>query len=207
MERFSRFVQAENIPNDLPTYDRTLYLFSMSNKLRLFCDRLISYPAFEYTILAFILASSLFLAIENPLDSQTSTKSIILSYLNLCMTIIFALEILAKIISKGLLINGKDSYLRSYWNALDFIIVILSIVSECFLHSKLKIFKILRMIKILRPLRVIGRNEGLKLAVDTLIHVIPNVFNVSIISLIFYMIFGVFCVTFTKGELYYCYTE
>jgi voltage-dependent calcium channel T type alpha-1G len=171
------------------------------------CLAVITSPIFEYTILVFILASSIFLAIENPLQSSTATKNIVLGYLNMAVTIIFTLEIVIKVIAKGFLINGKDSYMRSYWNILDLTIVILSIISESISNDKLKIFKILRMIRILRPLRVIGRNEGLKLAVQTLIHVAPNVFNVAIVSLIFYLIFGIFCVTFNKGELFYCYTE
>jgi hypothetical protein len=54
---------------------------------------------------------------------------------------------------------------------------------------------------------VISRNEGLKLAVSTLIHVIPNVFNVALVSVVLYFSFAVFCVTFNKGELFYCYNK
>ena len=170
--------------------------------LRKICITLLKSPFFEYGILLLIVASSIFLAIENPLELETSHKNVILGYLNIITTVIFAVEILVKVIAKGLIINGPDSYLRSYWNWLDMLIVLISILSLCISNNKLKIFKILRMIRILRPLRVIVRNEGLKLAVHTLIHVIPNVFNVALVSLVFYMIFSIFCVTFKKGELY-----
>ena len=60
------------------------------------------------------------------------------------------------------------------------------------------------MVRILRPLRLINRNEGLKIAVSTLAHVFPNVFNIMIVSFIFYLIFGIFVVTFKKGTFYHC---
>ena len=50
------------------------------------------------------------------------------------------------------------------------------------------------MLKILRPLRVINRNEGIKLAMSTLINVLPNVFSIFIVSIIFYSIFGIFII-------------
>jgi voltage-dependent calcium channel L type alpha-1S len=78
---------------------------------------------------------------------------------------IFTVEIVIRVIAKGVILNGPESYLLSYWNALDLLIVILSLASLSMNTSKLKVFKVLRMIRILRPLRVISRNDGLKLAV------------------------------------------
>jgi hypothetical protein len=65
----------------------------------------------------------------------------------------------------------------------------------------------LRLVRVLRPLRVIGRSEGLKLATQTLLMAIPNIMNVLLVSLIFYLIFGIFCVNFLKGKFYSCYTD
>lgn len=76
-----------------------------------------------------ILISSVFLAIENPLDDTVTKKSIALSYMDIIITSIFTLEVFIKLIARGLLINGEMSYLRSAWNVLDFIIVIFSIIS------------------------------------------------------------------------------
>lgn len=45
------------------------------------------------------------------------------------MTAIFTLEAIFKIIVHGLLINGKDSYLRVLWNLIDFLTVLISIGS------------------------------------------------------------------------------
>mmetsp|Transcript_6088 Transcript_6088/g.5492 ORF Transcript_6088/g.5492 Transcript_6088/m.5492 type:complete len:106 (+) Transcript_6088:127-444(+) len=38
-----------------------------------------------------------------------------------------------------------------------------------------------------------------------MISAIPHVFNVAVVCLIFYLIFGLFLVSLKKGELYFCY--
>ena len=67
--------------------------------------------------------------------------------------------------------------------------------------------QILRLLKVLRPLRVISRNQGLKISIRSLAVAIPGIVNVSIISLIFYLIFGIIGVNYFKGRYYYCDTE
>ena len=60
------------------------------------------------------------------------------------------------------------------------------------------------MLKVLRPLRVISRNQGLKISLRSLAAAIPGILNVSIISLIFFLIFGIIGVNYFKGRYYYC---
>lgn len=71
-----------------------------------------------------------------------------------------------KIIAFGLIFNGKHSYLRNVWNVVDFMIIIFSIISLTPLSNSFKTFKMLRVV---RGIRLISRNEGLKVAVKALI--------------------------------------
>jgi hypothetical protein len=80
------------------------------------------------------------------------------------MTSIFALEVLIKMISNGLFFNGQRSYLKNYLNFLDFGVVVVTIVSY-FVTSNMNGIKVLRLIKILRPLRVAKFNPGLRIAI------------------------------------------
>ena len=59
--------------------------------------------------------------------------------------------------------NGEYSYLKSGWNQLDFLVVILSILS---LNSfdNISSTKVLRNLRVVRPLRMITKNKGLKIA-------------------------------------------
>ena len=49
-----------------------------------------------------------------------------------------------------------------------------------------------------------GRNEGLKVAVRALFFAIPNVINITLIMLLFFLVFAVILVSFFKGKMYYC---
>ena len=125
----------------------------------------------------------------------------VLFYIDLGTTIVFFLECFIKILAFGFLTNGKSSYLRRSWNVLDFIIIIFSVLSLTPLSDSLRSVKVFR---VLRFLRLISRNEELKVAVSALFLAIPNVANVTIIMLLFFLIFGVIAVSYFKGKLFYC---
>jgi len=68
---------------------------------------------------------------------------------------LFITECLMKMVSSGFLI-GDTAYLKSSWNKLDFFIVCTSILDMLLSGVNLSIIKLLRT---LRPLRIITRNE------------------------------------------------
>jgi hypothetical protein len=105
-----------------------------------------------------------------------------------------------KFIAYGAFLNGPHSYLRNYWNIMDFIIVIFSLAAFSN-KSSLKIFK---MFRVLRPLRVISRNEGLKIAVLALFMALGPIFSIIMIVLLFFLIFGIMGISYFKGMYYYC---
>ena len=123
------------------------------------------------------------------------------------ITAIFCLESLLKIIVYGFVINGPESYLRISWNIMDFIIVIFSIISILLSDLNIQFIKVIRMLRVLRPLRMISRNEGLKLAVLSLINAVPSIINALVISILFYILFGIFGTNYFKGTFYYCVTD
>ena len=144
------------------------------------------------------------MAVETPFDDPNSIKMQTLNYIDYFITLIFILECAFKIIAYGFLFSGKDSYLRDGWNIIDFVIVIFSIINICLQDIDLTVFKAIRMIRILRPLRMISRNQNLKKIVQSLINAIPDIFNVLIISCLFFMLFGILGVNYFKGAFYSC---
>lgn len=113
-------------------------------------------------------------------------------------TIIFITEAAIKIIAYGFYFCGTKSYLRSTWNRLDFLIVIFSIIAITPLSNDYKAFKVLRI------LRLISRNDGLQVAVKSLLLGLPNILSVTVIMLLFFLIFGVISVSQFKGKFYHC---
>ncbi len=59
------------------------------------------------------------------------------------------------------------------------------------LDTNIKIVKIFRMLKVLRPLRAISKNQGLKLSIKTLGVALPEILQIIGLSLLFYYVFGV----------------
>jgi hypothetical protein len=80
-------------------------------------------------------------------------------------TAIFVGEVIVKVIATGFLLNGSQSYLRDYWHIVDFFIVVSSVLTLFPLALDLSFIKVVRMARLLRPLRVISKNENLKLSI------------------------------------------
>ena len=110
--------------------------------------------AFDWFIIALIMLSTVTLAFEHPLDNPESEKLKVLAIVDVVFTAIFPLEAVLKIVALGFLLNGKRSYLRDSWNILDFIIVFTSLLSLG-IDADLSVVKVLRVARILRPLRLI----------------------------------------------------
>lgn len=105
----------------------------------------------------------------------------------------FIAEALAKIIVLGF-VKGKNSYLKDYWNILDFTIVSFSVLNwilDSFSDISVSFLRGFRALRALRPLRMVSKNEGMKIVVNSLLTSIPNLFNVMLISLLFYLVFGI----------------
>jgi hypothetical protein len=53
-------------------------------------------------------------------------------------------------------------------------------------------------------LRLITRNKLLKVAIHALFKALPNIFNVTMVSMLFFIIFGIIGVNYFKGSFYSC---
>lgn len=60
------------------------------------------------------------------------------------------------------------------------------------------------MLRVLRSMRLISRNEDLKLSVISLIHSMPGILRVVIVSLLCYILFGIFFLNMFKGRFFHC---
>ncbi|KAI3378494.1 hypothetical protein SNEBB_008582 [Seison nebaliae] len=184
----------------------SFFCLSTTNPIRRFCHHTISLHHFETFILAVIIASTIALAIEDPLSAPNSFKNTVLNHFDYAFTSIFTLELLLKMIDQGLILH-PNSYLRSLWNIIDFVVVVLSLVyfilrSQNF--SNLNTMKSLRVFRVLRPLKTIKRIPKLKSVFDALIGSFGSVINFLIVYCIFTLIFSVVAVQLFSGKFFYC---
>ena len=123
------------------------------------------------------------------------------------MTCAFTFEMMVKIIAWGFAWAGKGSYIRDSWNILDFVIVSSALISLIAVDLNIGFFKSLRILKILRPLRIIARNKGLKVAIAALGASLPNILSLQVIVIFFVFLFAILQTTLLSGSFYACSTD
>lgn len=62
----------------------------------------------------------------------------------------------------------------------------------------------MRLLRVLRPLRLVRRNRGLKIIVEALIKSFPTLVRVLAVSMLFYIGFAILFMNLLKGELWRC---
>lgn len=123
------------------------------------------------------------------------------------MTGFFVCEMMTKMCAFGFAFCGPHSYIRSPWNMLDFTIVMSALASIVFSSINLGFIKSLRVLRVLRPLRLIAKNKGLKLAVITIFRSFPPIFNLLLIMWFCIFLISILSTTLFAGQFQSCYTQ
>lgn len=190
----------------------SLYLFSDENSFRRLCNWFVNQKWFDNVILFFIALNCITLAMERPNIPPWSKERVFLATANYVFTVVFAIEMLIKVVAAGMF-YGRDAYFTSGWNIMDGSLVMISIIDllmGLLSESSPRIFGILRVFRLLRslrPLRVINRAPGLKLVVQTLLSSLRPIGNIVLICCTFFIIFGILGVQLFKGTFFYCEGE
>ncbi|CAH1136170.1 unnamed protein product [Ceutorhynchus assimilis] len=190
----------------------SLYLFAPDNSFRHKCTQLVEQKYFDNVVLLFIALNCITLAMERPNIPPESHEKLFLQSCNYIFSIVFAFEMFVKVVSSGMC-YGPNAYFTSGWNIMDGSLVIISIVDILMFlinDTTSRIFGILRVFRLLRslrPLRVINRAPGLKLVVQTLLSSLRPIGNIVLICCTFFIIFGILGVQLFKGTFYHCIGE
>lgn len=156
----------------------------------------------------FIALNSVKLAVDTYLLDYEKESTIVQvsNFIDYVFNIAFAIEAFLKIIALGLIMD-RGSYLRDGWNQLDFFIVATSLtdmVLSFFITLDIGIFKILRLLRTLRPLRVISHNVAMKMIVAALFESVGAIFNVLIVVLVVWLMFAILAINLLAGKSFYC---
>jgi hypothetical protein len=81
--------------------------------------------------------------------------------IDILVNVLFLLECINKNIACGTLLD-EGSYLRDNWNRLDMFIVATSMIDMSLANVDIPALKVLRLLRTLRPLRVISNNRAMK---------------------------------------------
>jgi len=178
-----------------------LFFLSPENSFRKLLFAIADDRRFDWCMIFLILSSSISIAVETPWMGQTKTNAMFTA--DIVFTTLFAVEMIIKILALGF-VRDKHSYLRDSWNVLDFFVVIFSVLAILLRDSSLYWIKAFRSIRMLRPLRVINRIPELKVVVNAMFASLPGLWNVTIVSLLFWIVFGILGMQLFLGTFFYC---
>ena len=177
-----------------------LKYFSQSSKPRYWCLKMITSPWFERISMLVILINCITLGMYQPCNDNpcTSTRCKILSVIDHCIYVFFAVEMSIKVCAMGFI--GKDTYLAETWNRLDLFIVVAGTFEYAIATENLSLSAI-RTIRVLRPLRAINRVPSMRILVMLLLDTLPMLGNVLLLCFFVFFIFGIVGVQLWKGVL------
>ncbi len=160
-----------------------------------------------------IVLSTLRLIIDTFINDSSS--NVIFDSADLIFNFFFYVEFILKVIGEGFVMH-EGTYLRDNWNKLDFLIVVVSTIDmQSIVDSfsgktggaEISFFKVLRLLRTLRPLRFISHNVQLKLIVRALLDSIEPIMNVLAIVFIVYIMYGIMGITLFSSNYHTCYQD
>ncbi|XP_075241341.1 muscle calcium channel subunit alpha-1-like isoform X7 [Convolutriloba macropyga] len=189
---------------------RALFCLQLSNPVRRICIKVVELKPFEYFILIAIFANCCALAVYTPYpkgDSNSINESLeIVEYVFL---VIFTVECFMKIIAYGLFMH-QGAYLRNGWNLLDFVIVIIGIISTVLSFFALEGFdvKALRAFRVLRPLRLVSGVPSLQVVLNAIVKAMVPLLHIALLVVFVIIIYAIIGLEMFAGKLHRtCYYQ
>jgi Ion transport protein len=185
--------------------EKSFWVCSKENKIRKLCYKISESGKFDKFVFIIIILSSIKLVWDTYIINSPSgsIESYISMYLDIVFTSIFIIEFLIKSITAGFLLDSR-AYLRENWNKIDFFIIVMSIIDLCISSLSIPAIKVFRLLRTLRPLRLLSHNVSMKLVVNAMIESLASICNVVLVFLLFGLIFSILGVSLFGGMLYTC---
>lgn len=127
---------------------------------------------------------------------------------------IFSLECVLKVVASGFILH-KNSYLRSGWNILDFIVVVSGVVTMMPFaptqHSgeaQGVDLRTLRAVRVLRPLKLVSGIPSLQVVLKSILCAMAPLLQIGLLVLFAIVIFAIIGLEFYSGIFHSaCYNE
>ncbi|GIL78272.1 hypothetical protein Vretifemale_7701, partial [Volvox reticuliferus] len=161
----------------------------------------VTHKRFEYTMFALILLNCVSLALENPYVRPGSPMDKALFWSNVGFTIIFTIEAAIKTFAFTF-----RAYIKRITNQVDFVIVVTSLLEIILdaVTNSVGAVSALRALRALKPLRLLTRSAGMRLVFKSVTMSLMSMANVSIVCILFFLIFAILGVQLFSGRFYRC---
>ncbi|CAN8025189.1 unnamed protein product, partial [Ixodes persulcatus] len=121
--------------------------------------------------------------------------------------VIFTAECVMKIIAYGFLLH-PGAYLRNSWNFLDFIIVVIGLISTALSFFMKEGFdvKALRAFRVLRPLRLVSGVPSLQVVLNSILKAMVPLLHIALLVVFVIIIYAIIGLELFSGKLHQtCY--
>jgi hypothetical protein len=160
---------------------------------------IIKHRYFENVTLLIIILNSIVLCVSNP---RVSNDGAFIDLTEVLFLILYSVEMGLKIMGLGFILN-RGSYLRDWWNVLDFVIVGSAYIPYLLPSSGGSGFSLagLRALRILRPLRTISSVKALKVILKAFFASLPMLCDTFAVLLFVFLIFAIAGLQLFSGYL------
>ncbi|KAL4475095.1 hypothetical protein ABPG74_001791 [Tetrahymena malaccensis] len=214
IKKFHKFgeIQTPLPANDHAGIQKNTLLFRLSNyKLSIFqnkryailmsfCSKIENSPNFINFLIFLTVANTALLAAQSRLDDPNSAKIKTLRALEMITMIIYFFEALIKIIARGFLLNGPNSYLRQFKNIYDLFLLITQIIS-LLVYPDYIIFRTLRTLNLFHLSKYF---VGVRVMLVSLQQSIPTILRLLLFTFCILIVFAIIPMKQLKGKMYYC---
>lgn len=183
---------------------RALFCLTLKNPIRKLCIRVAEWKAFEFLILFTIFANCVALAVYTPYpESDSNDVNLALEGIEYVFVVIFTMEAILKIIAYGFVLHS-GAYLRNGWNVLDFVIVVIGIISQVLSIIQHKGFdvKALRAFRVLRPLRLVSRAPSLQVVLNSIVRAMVPLLHIAMLVIFVIIIYAIIGLELFSGKLH-----
>ena len=190
------------VPPHLIFQGRAFGCLDTSNVLRSWTYTVVISKWFDYAMFAMIGLSCITMAMERPGIPVDSAEAHFLYWSDVTFTVIFGWEVIAKMVA-----FTATQYIKQLTHQLDVVIVATSLILmglEEVMGDELKVVRGLRVLRVVKPLRALTRSKGMLLILRSLALSLAAMGNVSLILVMFFVIFAILGVQLFMGQFKRC---
>ena len=208
LEEANEYVGLDLSKLDDPITSKT-YEEPWKKKLRRYSTLLVQSPAFGSFMFGTILVSSIFLCLEGPQPLPGALPMETMATADVLFNSAFTVEFLAKAFAHGFytpLSVDNMAYLQSAQNRIDLFVLVMALAETtgagAFIGSSTT--KVIRLMKVMRPVRLLLRSDGLRKIIEALIASLKPMFYATLFLLIMCAMFSVTGMAFFRNKFHSC---
>jgi len=156
---------------------------------------------YQRLLMTSIILSCIVLILDSPIPAYSNIDNNLAQLINLITFVLFTLEMVLKILHRGIFWEHPLAYFRSGWNILDFIVIVAQALDMLQVGSRIAALKVVR---VLRPLRLLNRVKLLKLLINVIHHSMTDCCIIAIMFVFVLVLCAILAQTLFAGSTFSC---